>query len=161
MNLKLHFLLPDLKTAHRASEEMLRARVEHKDVCFLAKPDTDLGKLQPASAIEATNTFNEGLKGILMGAGIGLLGGLYVLYFPPWFTDSPVWFTTDTHPIVILAITALMGAAAAALGAAMLGVNLLNTDLNKFKKRIDDGAVLMIVSTPYNRAKEIRKIVSK
>ncbi|WP_020168354.1 MULTISPECIES: hypothetical protein [Methylotenera] len=160
MNLKLKFLLPNVKAAHKASEAMLLARVEYKDVSFLAKPGTDLGELPEANAIEATNTLHEGLKGVLMGAGIGLLGGLYVLYFPKWFTDSPTWFTNAT-PLAILVITSVMGAAAAAFGAALLGFNVLNSDLRQFKRRIDDGAVLMIVATPFNRAKEIREVVKK
>ena len=158
MHMKLKFLLPNIKAAHKASEALLLARVEDKDVTFLAKPGTDLGKLHEANAIEATNTIHEGLKGILMGAGIGLLGGLYVLYFPKWFTDSPTWFT-NASPIAILLITALMGAVAAAFGAAILGFNILNTDLRQFKKRIEDGAVLMIVSVPFKRANEVRQIV--
>ncbi len=160
MHLKLHFLLPNIKVAHKASEAMLLARVEDKNVCFLAKPDTDLGVLRHATALEATNTFHEGLKGVLMGAGLGLLGGLYVLYFPAWFTDSPLWFTNASW-YTILAVTTLLGAAAAAFGAALLGFNILNTDLERYHKRIDDGAVLMIVSVPYQRANEIRKIVRK
>ncbi|MES2501619.1 MAG: hypothetical protein V4545_03350 [Pseudomonadota bacterium] len=160
MNQKLNFLLPDMKVANQASQALLLARVEDKNVCFLAKPGTDLGLLQPATAAEATNTINEGLKGVLMGAGLGLLGGLYVLYFPAWVTESPLWFT-NTSDWVILSVTTLIGAAAAAFGAAMLGINILNTDLAKYQTRIDDGAVLMIVTVPYQRAKEIRKIVSK
>lgn len=158
MNTKLKFLLPNLKAAHQASEALLKARVEDKNVGFLAKPGTDLGELPEANAIEATNTLNEGLKGILMGACIGLLGGLYVLYFPKWFTDSPTWFT-NASPASILIITALMGAAAAAFGASLLGINLLNTDLRQFKKRIEHGAVLMIVTVPLKRANEVRQIV--
>ncbi len=160
MNLKLNFLLPDIKVANQASQAMLLARVEDKDVCFLARPGTNLGKLQPATAIEATNTINEGLKGVLMGAGLGLLGGLYVLYFPAWVTESPLWFT-NASDWVILSVTTLIGALTAAFGAAILGFNILNTDLAKYQSRIDDGAVLMIVTVPYQRAKEIHKIVSK
>ena len=158
MRMKLKFLLPDVKTAQKANQALLTARVDDKDVGFLAKPGTDLGELPEANAIEATNTLHEGLKGILMGAGIGLLAGLYVLYFPKWFTDSPTWFT-GASPVAILVITALMGAVAAAFGASLLGINILNTDLRQFKKRIDDGAVLMIVTVPIKRANEIRQIV--
>jgi hypothetical protein len=160
MNLRLKFLLPNMKVAKQASEAMLLARVEDKNVFFLAKPGTDLGLLQPAPASEATNTLHEGFKGILMGAGLGLLGGLYVLYFPAWVTESPNWFT-NASAWVILSVTALIGAAAAAFGAAMLGMNILNSDLKKYQTRIDAGAVLMIVCVPFHRAQEIRKIVSK
>ncbi len=101
--MKLKFLLPNIQVAHKANEALLLARVEEKNVGFLAKPGADLGDLPEANAIEATNTLHEGLKGILMGAGIGLLGGLYVLYFPKWFTDSPTWFT-NASPLAILVI---------------------------------------------------------
>ena len=114
MNLKLNFLLPDIKVANQASQAMLLARVKDKDVCFLARPGTNLGKLQPATATEATNTINEGLKGVLMGAGLGLLGGLYALYFPAWVTESPLWFT-NASDWVILSVTTLIGALAAAV----------------------------------------------
>lgn len=160
MNLKLNFILPNVKVAHKASEAMLLARVEHKHVSFLAKPGTDMGGLHAATALEATNTIHEGLKGILMGAGLGLLGGLYVLYFPAWFTDSPLWFTSASW-LTILVITTLMGAVAAAFGAALLGFNILNTDLDRYQKKIDEGAILMIVTVPFQRANEIRKIVRK
>ncbi len=160
MHLKLRYLLPNIKVAHQANDAMLLAKVEPRHVSFLANENIDLGDLQPASTIEATNTLHEGMKGILMGAGLGLLGGLYVLYFPVWFTDSPVWFT-DASWYVILGVTMLLGAVAAAFGAALLGFNIHNTDLQRYQKRIDDGAILMIVSVPFNRAKEIRKIVSK
>lgn len=160
MNLKLKFLLPNIKAAHEASEAMLLARIEDNNVYFLAKSGVNLGKLQTANVLEATNAVHEGLRGILLGAGIGLLGGLYVLYFPLWVTDSPAWFT-NASPFAILASTSLIGAAATAIGAAMLGVNLFNTDFNQYKKRIEEGAVLMIVSAPFNRANEIRQIVKK
>lgn len=160
MNLRLKFLLPNMKVAKQASEAMLLARVEDKNVFFLARPGTDLGLLQPAPATEATNTLHEGSKGILMGAALGLLGGLYVLYFPAWVTESPNWFT-NASAWVILSVTTLVGAAAAAFGAAILGMNILNSDLKNYQERINAGAVLMIVSVPFHRAQEIRNIVRK
>lgn len=159
MSLKLKFVLPNIQTAHQANKAFLQAGFDEKQLSFLAKSGADLGGLPEANAIEATNTLHEGVKGILMGAGLGLLGGLYVLYFPKWFTESPTWFT-NASPLIILVSTALMGAIAAAFGAALLGVNLLNTDLKQFKSRIDHGAVLMIVNTSYGRFKEARRIIN-
>ena len=52
MRPRLKFLLPDIKTANKASEALLLARIEDKNISFLANPDTNLGQLRPASAIE-------------------------------------------------------------------------------------------------------------
>ena len=154
MKPKLKFLLPDIKTAHLASEALLLARVDDKNITFLAKPGTDLGKLQAAGTLDSTNMINDGEKGIMYGAIVGLLIGLYIFYFEPWVAE-----TVQIHVAVIVAIATIIGAMASAIGAAVFGVNMFNTDLNKFKHKIDDGAVLMIVSVPFQRSAEVRKIV--
>lgn len=160
MNVKLKFLLHDVKTANQVREELLLARVDDENIHFLAKPGTDLGHLAPATSMEKTNSLHEGERGILYGAVFGLLAGLYVIAFPPWLTTSPVWYTNSKW-YVVLAVTTLAGAAFVAIGAALLGVNLLNSDLNKFKEKIGHGEVLVIVTVPFYRIKEIRKIISK
>ncbi len=160
MKMKLEFMLPDVNAADQACEQMLLARIENKYIHFLAKPGINLGNLQLASAIEKTNIMHEGERGILIGAGLGLLAGLYVLTVPPWLTSSPLWFT-NANWFVILATTTVFGAVSVAIGSALLGVNLFNSDLDHFKGRIDKGGVLMIVSVPFYRAKEIRSIMSK
>jgi hypothetical protein len=160
MKIKLEFILPDIKAANQACEQMLLARVDDKYIHFLAKPDTDLGKLKSATDIEKTNIIHEGERGVLIGAGLGLLAGLYVLLVPPWLTNSPLWFTNSPW-FVILAITTVIGAISVAIGSALLGVNLFNTDLNRFKSKIDKGGILMIVSVPFYRAQEIRSIMNK
>ena len=154
MKPKLKFLLPDIKTAHLASEALLLARVDDKNISFLAKPGTDMGKLQVASTLESTNIINDGEKGIMYGAIVGFLIGLYLYYFEPWVAQ-----TTQAHVAVIVTIATLVGAMASAIGAAVFGVNMFNTDLNKYKNKIDNGAVLMIVTAPFQRSTEIRKIV--
>ena len=154
MKPKLKFLLPDIKTSHLASEALLLARVEDKNITFLAKPGTDMGKLQLASTIDSSNIVNDGEKGIMYGAFAGFLIGLYIYYFEPWIAE-----TTHVHVAIIVAIAAFVGAIASAIGAAIFGVNMFNTDLNKYKDKIDKGAVLMIVTVPFQRSAEVRKIV--
>ena len=156
MKPKLKFLLPDIKTANQAAESLLLARVDNKNISFLAKPGTDLGQLQAANTLESSNMVNDGQRGILFGAAFGLLVGLYMHYFQPWITDA-----MGVHWMTIVVITTILGAVASATGAALFGVNLFNTDLNKYKDKIDGGAILMIVTAPFQRTNEIRKIVSK
>ena len=63
--------------------------------------------------------------------------------------------------MVLVAIFMVIGAAFSSIGAAVFGVNFFNNDLKNYKKRIDDGAILMFVSAPFQRSNEISKIVSK
>ena len=156
MKPKLKFLLPDLKTANKAAEALLLARIDNKNMSFIARPGTNLGELQAASTLESTNIINDGQRGLLIGAGIGLLAGLYLYYFQPWITTS-----MNVHWLVLVAITTIMGAMASAIGAAVFGVNLFNTDLDNYKDKIAAGAILMIVSAPLHRTNEIRKIINK
>ena len=45
MRQQLKFLLPDIKAANRASEALLLARIDSKNICFLAKSGVALGQL--------------------------------------------------------------------------------------------------------------------
>lgn len=153
MRRKLEFMFPDVKTARHAWKEMLLARVEDKHIHFLTKPGTELGKLHPADVLEKTDAIHEGEWGVLIGAGLGLLAGILALAFPPWYANM--------HWSAILAITTVFGAITGAIGMGMLGVNLPNSDLNAFQDRIAQGEILMIVSVPLYRVREIRQIADR
>jgi hypothetical protein len=153
MRRKLEFMFPDVKTARHAWKEMLLACIEDKHIHFLAKPGTNLGKLHPANVLERTDTIHEGEWGVLIGAGLGLLAGILALAFPPWYTNM--------SSSGILAITTFIGAISGAIGMALLGVNLSNSDFDAIQGRIEQGEILMIVSVPLSRVKEIRQIVDR
>jgi len=158
MQRRLIFILPDIGAANQAADKMLLARIDDSHIHFLAKPDTDLGLLKPATTSEKTNLVLDAWRGVYIGAFIGLLGGCYVLLFPPWMTVSPLWYSS-AHWSVVLAITMLAGALAATIGAALIGVNLFNTDLNRFKDRINQGEILMIVRVPFYKVSKVRRIM--
>ncbi len=156
MREQLKFLLPDIDTANQAAKALLVAKIDNKNICFLANPSVNLGQLQPASTLKSTNVINEGEKGILIGAFIGLLFGLYAHFFQPWITAS-----MNVNWMVLVGALMVLGAALSAIGAAVFGSNFFNDDFKKYKKRIDEGSILMIVTAPFQRSDEIIKIVSK
>lgn len=152
----LKFLLPNIQAANQASEALLLARVDNKNISFMARPGLALGKLQAASMLESSNMVNGGERGILIGATVGLIFGLYTHYFQPWITES-----MHVNWMIFVGVLMVLGATLSSIGAAVFGSNLFNNDLQKYKKRIDEGAILMIVSAPSNRSDEITKVVSK
>lgn len=158
MKRKLAFILPDINAANLAADKMLLARIDDKHIHFLAKSGTDLGLLQPANTVEKTNVLSDAMRGLLIGAFIGLLAGWYVLAFPPWMTESPLWYSSS-HWSVILAITMLAGTFAATIGAALIGANLFNADLSRYQDRINQGAILMIVRVPFYKVSKVRRIM--
>lgn len=160
MHKQLKFLLPDIDTANQASRALLLAQIDNKNICFLAKPSINLGQLQPDITLKSTNVIkeneNENEKCILIGALIGLIFGLYTHFFQPWITVS-----MNVNWMVLVGALVILGAALSAIGTAVFGSNFFNDDFKKYKKRIDEGSILMIVTAPFQRSDEIIKIVSR
>ena len=156
MRQQLKFLLPDIKVANQASEALLLAKIDNKNICFLAKPGVDLGKLQAANTLESTDMINGGERGLLIGASVGLIAGLITHFYFPSIPES-----LTINWMVLVGALMVLGAVLSAIGAALFGTNFFNSDLKKYKSKIDEGAILMIVSAPFQRSNEISKIVSK
>lgn len=159
MRIKLKFMLPNIETAYLARKEVLAASIDDKYIHFLANTKVNLSDLHVANAFESTNSIHEAERGILYGAVFGFLAGLYVLKFPIWMTDSAIWYTNSPW-YVILAVTTVFGSVMVAMGAALLGVNLFNTDLKQYKSRIEKGEILMIVAAPIYSVKKIRGLMN-
>ena len=86
MKRKLFFLLPDTNTAHAMMDQLLLARIEERNIRFLAKPETPLGDLPEATVAEKTDTLHGVGVGALIGGISGALGGLLVVLMPSLFS---------------------------------------------------------------------------
>jgi hypothetical protein len=88
----------------------------------------ELIELQPShgyTAVAQTHVLKEAWHGMWYGAGIGLLIGAYILFFPLWITVSPAWYTS-AHWYVILTITTITSMLLLGLSAAVLGSHVLS-----------------------------------
>ncbi len=119
MNIQRKFSLPDTRGLHGKN---VRANAVDSSG---AKP---LMANQPQGAQQLmanTKLMKEAWHGVWYGAGVGLLLGVYILYFPLWITVSPPWYT-GAHWYVIMAITILTSTLVLGVGAAILGAHVLH-----------------------------------
>ncbi|MFZ2541648.1 MAG: hypothetical protein WAW75_07730 [Gallionella sp.] len=157
MKRKLFFMLPNMETAHSMMDQMLLARIEERNIRFLAKPEMPLEGLPEANVMEKTDS----LHGIGVGAAIGgvsgALGGLLVVAMPALFS-VPSGSGQQLQAMAILAI-GLAGAAFGAWWTGFAASMVSNSSLAPYKDQIARGEVLMIVTVPYHRISDIRALV--
>lgn len=150
MRRRLYFLLPDLDSARRTTDDLLLARIEDRHIRVLARRGTDLGGLHEAGYLMKTDL----LHGAGVGLGLGALGGLVVgamlLLYPIEGTQP--------HPVSLL-IAVLLGAALGAWIASMVGASVPNLRLRQFHREIEAGKLLAMVDVPNGRVEEIRQMV--
>ena len=158
MQIKLKYMLPNVATCKKVRTALLNASIPEESIRFIAKPEKSLGGLNAASNLDSTNMIHEGEKGIVYGIILGLVSGIYVLTFPIWITASPAWYD-DAPWYMVMGILIFLSAIIMAFGATLLGMNIFNTDLNRYKSEIDQGNILMIISVPLSQAHKMRKVI--
>ncbi len=158
MHIKLKYMLPDLATCKRVRNALLVESIPEEGIQFLAKSGTPLEGLNITSNLDSTNMIHEGEKGIVYGMLFGLVSGIYVLTFPLWVTVSPAWYNYAPW-FVVLGILILSGGIIMALAAMLLGVNIFNSDLKKFKAKIEKGEILMILTVTLQQAHKMRQLI--
>ncbi|MDO8414224.1 MAG: hypothetical protein Q7S51_10605 [Gallionellaceae bacterium] len=158
MKRKLYFMLPDIKVAHRMMDQLLLARIEGRNIHFLAKPEIPLGDLPEATVIEKTDSLHGIGVGAVIGAVIGMLGGVLVIEFPNMVINPYSGYPPQT---TVIAIIALVGALFGAWWTSMLATAIPNSSLKPYRDEIARCRVLMIVTVPYHRLREVRSLIQQ
>ncbi len=159
MRRKLYFMLPNIKTAYQMMDRLLLARIEERYIHFLAKHDLPLKDLPEASVSEKTDSLHGAGVGAMIGGVIGAFGGALVVAFP-----SLVAIPTDSAPplqALAILLIGLIGAAFGAWWTGMVSSAIPNSSLEPYQARIDRGEILMIVTVPYHRIRDIRSLVNQ
>jgi hypothetical protein len=150
MRRRLYFLLPDVESARRTADDLLLARVEDRQMQFLARRGTDLGELHEASYLQKTDLVHGAGTGLALGGILGVLLGLVIVHYPPQGTEPQM---------VVILVTTLVGALLGAWISSMVGAAVPNSRLKQFQGEIDAGKVLVIVDVPYASVERIRNLV--
>lgn len=149
---RLYFLIPDVGDAKKVVDELLLARVEEKHIHVIAKEGTPMEDLPEAGLMEEGDFYPALEKGVAIGGVTGALAGLVAVTFPP-------------ADIVLgggaILATALVSAGLGGWLSTMIGVDVPNTRIEKFKKAIEEGELLMMVDVPKKRVDEIEGLVKK
>jgi hypothetical protein len=158
MKRRLYFMVENIQDAQRLMQELLLARIDDECISFYARSRDMLGDLPHTNVMQRTYMIHGGMVGFFICAALGFIAGLFVVALPnPWF---PEWYV-PASPATIITITTVIGAVAGAIWTALVSSALPNDTLQKFRRDIEEGHVLMIVKVPQERTAEIRDHIVK
>ncbi len=145
---RLYFLLPDLDTTHQIIDKMLLARVEERHLHVIASEGASLGDLPEASLIQKSDFVPAMERGVALGGATGMMAGIAALAMPGVVIAGGA----------ILAMS-LLGAGMGAWMGGMIGMDVENSHVQKFKSAVEEGQVLVLVDVPKDRVEEIQGLV--
>ena len=80
---RIYFLVPDLESANKVTDELLLARIEERHIHVIAKEGTELGDLPEASLLQTSDVIPALERGLAVGGVTGILAGVAAVTFPP------------------------------------------------------------------------------
>jgi hypothetical protein len=152
MNRRLYWLLPDVESARRTSNDLLLAKVEDRHMHFLARRGTNLDGLHEASVLQKTDIRHAAMVGVLLGGLLGALAGWVIAQFPGDGIDIGVGG--------ILLMSAF-GAGFGFFASTLVGSSVPNSELRRFSTDIEQGKILLMVDVPLHRVEEIQALLEK
>ena len=150
MRRRLYFLLPDVPSTQQVVDDLLLARVEARHIHVLGRRDVDLRDLPQASVLQKTDVIHGAQIGVILGAAIGALGGVFFMIFPPSETSLP---------LATILIGSLLGALFGFWVSSLVGAAVPNSRLKPFQLGIERGMLLLIVDVPFREAQRLTHLV--
>jgi uncharacterized membrane protein YeaQ/YmgE (transglycosylase-associated protein family) len=152
MKMRMYVTLPDVPSARTLANDLLLARIEDRNMHFLARRGTDLGELHEASYLQKTDTVHGAFTGFVLGGLMGVIAGVLLVNFPPGGLSIQ---------LVAVLIAAIVGAVLGTWVASMVGLQVPNSRLKPFESDIQQGKVLLMLDVPMGRAQEVHEIIAR
>jgi hypothetical protein len=147
MRRRIYWLLPDLESARATMDDLLLARIEARNIHFVAREDVDMRGLHAANVLQTSDVVRSAEMGLITGAGVGaLLGGLVAVHYPI-VGDEPQWG--------IAAALAVAGALFGTWTSTMIGISTPSKRLERFAPQIEAGKILLMVDVPMWRVEAV------
>ena len=145
-------MVPDLDTAKTVVDELLLKRVDEHHIHIVAKEGTPMGDLPEANLLQKSDFIPAMERGLAVGGITGVLAGIAAVTFPP------AGLVLGGGAILG---TSLAGAGIGAWISGMIGMDVPNSQIEKFEDAIEKGEVLMMVDIPKTRVEEIEALVEQ
>lgn len=149
---RLYFMVPNLDTANTVVDELLLKRVDDHHIHVVAKEGTPMGDLPEANLLQKSDFIPAMERGLAVGGITGVLAGIAAVTFPP------AGLVLGGGAILG---TSLAGAGIGAWISGMIGMDVPNSQIQKFEDAIEKGEVLMMVDIPKTRVEEIEALVQQ
>jgi hypothetical protein len=147
---RIYFLIPDLETANKVTDELLLARIDERHIHVIAREGTELGDLPKASLLQTSDVIPAVERGLAVGGVTGILAGVAAVTFPP------AGLVLGGGAILA---TAIAGSGIGAWLSSMIGVDVVNSQIKQFEGAVENGEVLFLVDVPKERVDEIETMV--
>lgn len=149
---RLYFMVPNIDTANTVVDELLLKRVDEHHIHVVAKEGTPMGDLPEANLLQKSDFIPAMERGLAVGGITGVLAGIAAVTFPP------AGLVLGGGAILG---TSLAGAGIGAWISGMIGMDVPNTQIDKFEDAIEKGEVLMMVDVAKTRVEEIEALVQQ
>ena len=147
---RLYFLLPSISMTNKVVDELLLKRIDDHHIHVVAKEGIPLGDLPEANLLQKSDFIPAVERGLAVGGITGMLAGLAAITFPP------AGLVLGGGAVLG---TSLAGAGVGAWVAGMIGVDVRNTQIDRFQSAIEKGEVLVMVDVPKERVAAIEELV--
>ncbi|MBT8429231.1 MAG: DUF1269 domain-containing protein [Gammaproteobacteria bacterium] len=147
---RIYFLIPDLETAKKVTDELLLARIDERHIHVIAREGTQLGDLPKASLLQTSDVIPAVERGLAVGGVTGILAGVAAVSFPP------AGLVLGGGAILA---TAIAGSGIGAWLSSMIGVDVVNSQIKQFEGAVENGEILFLVDVPKERVHQIETMV--
>ena len=147
---RLYFMLPNVETTSLIVNELLLLRVDEHHIHVVAREGTPLGDLPEASLLQKSDFIPAVERGLAVGGITGIVAGIAAVTFPP------AGLVLGGGAILG---TSLAGAGMGAWMSGMIGVDVPNSQIQRFEQAIAAGEILMMVDVPKDRVRQIEELV--
>ena len=145
-------MVPNIDTANTVVDELLLKRVDEQHIHVVAREGTPMGDLPEANLLQKSDFIPAMERGLAVGGITGVLAGIAAVTFPP------AGLVLGGGAILG---TSLAGAGIGAWISGMIGMDVPNSQIEKFEEAIETGEVLMMIDVPKTRVEEIEALIQQ
>lgn len=151
MKRRIYWLMPDLASARRAMDDLVRARVDVARIHFAGPEGMDMSGLHAANVWQTSDLVHAAKTGWMVGSACGVVLGLVAAMMFPIVGDDPEW--------EVAVFVAILGGVVGAWSASMVGISIPSTRLQRFEGAIAAGQILLMVDLPRSRVREVEALL--